>query len=127
PCPSRHNSGKWRPSQGPSNQQTPSHRRAIKDILDCRTAALGGQVWHCEACNTQVFSYHSCVMGKFRNGELAAILPAAKPRSSGLAPHYAFALSKAMSRSGGRKDPLRRCGGTSASMASSFSVGSPRV
>ena len=38
----------------------PSHRRAIEDILDCRTAALGGQVWHCEACNTEVFSYHSC-------------------------------------------------------------------
>lgn len=38
----------------------PSHRRAIEDILDCRTAALGGQVWHCEACNTDVFSYHSC-------------------------------------------------------------------
>jgi Transposase zinc-binding domain/Putative transposase len=38
----------------------PSHRRAIENILDCRTAALGGQVWHCEACNTEVFSYHSC-------------------------------------------------------------------
>jgi len=38
----------------------PSHRRAIGDILDCRTAALGGQVWHCEACSTEVFSYHSC-------------------------------------------------------------------
>ena len=38
----------------------PSHRRAIEDILDCRTAALGGQVWHCEACSTEVFSYHSC-------------------------------------------------------------------
>jgi Putative transposase/Transposase zinc-binding domain len=38
----------------------PSHRRAIDDILDCRTAALGGQVWRCEACNTEVFSYHSC-------------------------------------------------------------------
>lgn len=38
----------------------PSHKRAIEDILDCRTAALGGQVWHCEACNTEVFSYHSC-------------------------------------------------------------------
>jgi hypothetical protein len=37
----------------------PSHRHAIQDILDCRTAALGGQVWHCEACNTEVFSYHS--------------------------------------------------------------------
>src|SRR3954462_2690860 len=38
----------------------PSHRRAIEDILNCRTAALGGQVWRCEACNSEVFSFHSC-------------------------------------------------------------------
>ena len=38
----------------------PSHRRAIEDILNCRTAALGGQVWRCEACNREVFSFHSC-------------------------------------------------------------------
>ena len=38
----------------------PSHRRAIDDILACRTEALGGQVWRCEACNTEMFSYHSC-------------------------------------------------------------------
>ena len=38
----------------------PSHRRAIDDILDCRTAALGGQVWRCDACDTEMFSYHSC-------------------------------------------------------------------
>src|SRR5471030_1789724 len=38
----------------------PSHRRAIEDILDCRTAARGGQVWRCDACDTEVFSYHSC-------------------------------------------------------------------
>jgi hypothetical protein len=38
----------------------PSHRRAIEDILDCRTAALGGQVWRCEHCGTEMFSYHSC-------------------------------------------------------------------
>lgn len=38
----------------------PSHRRAIDDIVNCRTAALGGQVWRCETCNTEVFSYHSC-------------------------------------------------------------------
>ena len=38
----------------------PSHRRAIEDILDCRTAALGGQVWRCDTCNAEVFSYHSC-------------------------------------------------------------------
>ena len=38
----------------------PSHRRAIEDIVNCRTAALGGQVWRCEACGTEVFSFHSC-------------------------------------------------------------------
>ena len=38
----------------------PSHRRAIDDILECRTAALGGQVWRCDSCNTERFSFHSC-------------------------------------------------------------------
>src|SRR6202161_284318 len=38
----------------------PSHRRAIEDILNCRTAALGGQVWRCEQFDTEMFSWHSC-------------------------------------------------------------------
>jgi hypothetical protein len=38
----------------------PSHRRAIADILACRTAALGGQVWRCDACGVETFSFHSC-------------------------------------------------------------------
>src|SRR3954454_9432404 len=38
----------------------PSHRRALEDILNCRTAALGGQGWRFEACNSEVFSLHSC-------------------------------------------------------------------
>ncbi|HXA22682.1 MAG TPA: IS91 family transposase [Acetobacteraceae bacterium] len=38
----------------------PSHQRAIEDILNCRTAALGGQVWRCDTCNIEMFSYHSC-------------------------------------------------------------------
>jgi putative transposase/transposase-like zinc-binding protein len=38
----------------------PSHRRAITDILACRTEALGGHVWQCDQCSHQVFSYHSC-------------------------------------------------------------------
>jgi hypothetical protein len=38
----------------------PPHRRAIEDILNCRTAALGGQVWRCEQCDTEMFSWHSC-------------------------------------------------------------------
>ena len=38
----------------------PSHRRAIADILACRTEALGGRLWRCESCSAEIFSYHSC-------------------------------------------------------------------
>ena len=38
----------------------PSHRRAMRDIEDCRTEALGGQVYYCEQCEQAVYSYHSC-------------------------------------------------------------------
>jgi len=38
----------------------PSHRRAIQDIMACRTAALGGHAWHCEACDKTFYVYHGC-------------------------------------------------------------------
>jgi hypothetical protein len=38
----------------------PSHRRAIADVLACRTQALGGHLWRCRQCSTEVYSYHSC-------------------------------------------------------------------
>jgi hypothetical protein len=38
----------------------PSHRRAISDILACRTEVLGGHLWRCDHCPHEVFSYHSC-------------------------------------------------------------------
>jgi len=38
----------------------PSHRRAIADIIACRTEALGGHLWRCEECSAEVYSYHSC-------------------------------------------------------------------
>ncbi len=37
-----------------------SHRRAITDIIACRTEALGGHLWRCDHCSTEVFAYHSC-------------------------------------------------------------------
>jgi Putative transposase/Transposase zinc-binding domain len=37
-----------------------SHRRAIADIIACRTAALGGHLWRCDSCAGEVFAYHSC-------------------------------------------------------------------
>jgi hypothetical protein len=38
----------------------PSHRRAVADIMACRTEALGGHLWRCQSCAGEVFAYHSC-------------------------------------------------------------------
>ena len=37
-----------------------SHRQAMRAIERCRTEALGGQVYHCAACDETRYSYHSC-------------------------------------------------------------------
>ncbi len=38
----------------------PSHLRAMQDIEQCRTPALGGKVYFCQQCQEQRYSYHSC-------------------------------------------------------------------
>jgi len=38
----------------------PSHRRALRDLADCRTAALGGHVYNCPHCRVDHYKYHSC-------------------------------------------------------------------
>jgi hypothetical protein len=38
----------------------PSQRHALRDIVACRTAALGGHVRACDHCGTRQYSYHSC-------------------------------------------------------------------
>jgi hypothetical protein len=38
----------------------PSHRQALRDIERCRTPALGGHVYVCEACGETQYLYHSC-------------------------------------------------------------------
>jgi len=38
----------------------PSHRRALRDVAACRTAALGGHVTQCDACGAEHYVYHSC-------------------------------------------------------------------
>ena len=42
------------------NQILPSHRRALSDIADCRTATLGGRLFSCTSCGHQHYAYHSC-------------------------------------------------------------------
>src|ERR1700751_2497338 len=44
--------------------------KVMSAIESCRTAALGGHVMRCEDCAHTLISYNSCLMGKFRNGEL---------------------------------------------------------
>ena len=44
--------------------------KVMSAIESCRTAALGGHVALCEKCAHIHVAYNSCLMGKFRNGEL---------------------------------------------------------
>ena len=101
--------------------------KVMSAIETCRTAALGGHVERCEDCAHERVAYNSCLMGTFSNGELAATLRALLFSAANPALHYEGRLRSAMSLSDGWNAPRRRCGGTIDSMASSFSVGSPRV
>jgi hypothetical protein len=38
----------------------PSHARALRDISNCRTPALGGHLVECDVCGTQHVQHHSC-------------------------------------------------------------------
>jgi len=38
----------------------PSHRKALRHIVSCRTSVLGGQKYLCKQCNAFHYSYHSC-------------------------------------------------------------------
>src|SRR6266550_8732709 len=48
-----------------------AQRRVMTAIEACRTAALGGHVERCEDCAHTRIAYNSCLMGNFRNGDLA--------------------------------------------------------
>ena len=38
----------------------PSQRRALDDIVHCRTPALGGSLYRCDDCGALEYRYHSC-------------------------------------------------------------------
>jgi hypothetical protein len=42
------------------DRMLPSHRKAVQDILDCRTGACGGHVFECDHCRKLHYAYHSC-------------------------------------------------------------------
>jgi hypothetical protein len=41
-------------------QMLPSHEAALRAIEACRTEALGGRVYRCDACQSSHYRYHSC-------------------------------------------------------------------
>src|SRR3989304_229058 len=41
-------------------QLSSSQRRAVTDILRCRTPAMGGHVFRCTHCGHEQYAYHSC-------------------------------------------------------------------
>jgi hypothetical protein len=51
----------WAPYQRQFGARLPAaHRQAVQAILQCRTAALGGEVYRCADCRRDHFVYHSC-------------------------------------------------------------------
>jgi hypothetical protein len=38
----------------------PSQQKVLEDLVRCRTAACGGQLYQCDHCGHQHYSYHSC-------------------------------------------------------------------
>lgn len=42
------------------SKMLPSHKRVIADIIACRTAALGGELYECDHCHEKIYAYHSC-------------------------------------------------------------------
>lgn len=43
-----------------AERMPPSHKKAIRAIVQCRTKVLGGHVFHCDKCDCEHYSYHSC-------------------------------------------------------------------
>ncbi len=42
------------------DRMLPSHLRAMRDIEQCRTPALGGHLYRCDDCQQTEYAYHSC-------------------------------------------------------------------
>ncbi len=43
-----------------AERMLPSHRRAMDDIVGCRTPAMGGSLYRCDDCGALDYAYHSC-------------------------------------------------------------------
>src|SRR5712672_3117446 len=96
--------------------------KVMSAIESCRTAALGGHVARCEDCAYTSIAYNSCLMGNFRNGELATRCIRGSVDFGDLTLHYGQPLGPAISRRE-VKGSLPQSSWPASSMASSFSPG----
>src|SRR6266851_3305700 len=94
--------------------------KVMSAVENCRTAALGGHVARCEDCAHTTIAYNSCLMGKFRNGELATRCIGGSVDFGDLTLHYGPPLGPAISQRVVSAEQVAKL----ASMASSFSSGS---
>jgi hypothetical protein len=78
-------------------------RRVMGAITACRTAALGGHVEQCDNCGATRIAYNSCLMGKFRNGELDHGRIGLSVDSADFTLHYEQGLDRTLSFSRGQK------------------------
>ena|SRR5271163_4677507 len=109
----RRHGDSFRAAQG--HRLSLDQRKVMAAIEGCRTSALGGHVERCEDCGETRIAYNSCLMGKICNGESVIDDIGFATVSGPSTPHYDLSLSKAISLSGGRKEPFLTCGGTMAS------------
>ena len=71
--------------------------KVMSAIENCRTATLGGHVMRCDDCAHTLIAYNSCLMGKFRNGELTTGFIELSVNSRGFALHYELPPSNLLS------------------------------
>ena len=68
------------PQYRAEHQLSPAKAKAMRDIEQCRTAALGGHLEQCDACQATRPVYNSCLMGSKKLWGVQTIGRAATPR-----------------------------------------------
>ena len=78
-----------------------AQRRVVQDIVDCRTAALGGHLERCDQCGHQQIAYNSCRDRHCPNCQAAARAEWMQARAEELLPvsyfHVVFTLPEQLS------------------------------
>src|SRR3954447_9930003 len=87
---------------------TPEQRRALKDLVSCRTAALGGHVLGCPECGHQQIAYNSCGNRHCPTCQATAAARWLEARAGELLPTPYYAQTEAMARPRPKSLPVQR-------------------